>query len=1059
VSECPATATRLVGRDEDLAALTATLRSVQAGRMAAVVLCGEAGAGKTSLVEELTARAADEGAVLLCGTALDIAESPPFWPVASALRTLLAEGDPRVTAALAPWTAALDDLLGCYRSGHDGSTPRCDRSGHDASTPRSARGGRPAPDQMRGGRPAPDPTGGGPDGTARGAADAPGVQTLELLRGVVADLARRAPVVLVVEDLQWVDDSTRDLLVYLIANLVAEPVLLLVTYRSDAHSDTSATRAFIAELQRHRQVRCAEVRPLRRDAVARIVEQAAPGRPELVELVWSRSAGNAFIVGETLRAALEGEPHALPQTLRDLVLARVEALSPVAQRVVRAIAAAHGPLPHRLLAAVADAQQVAEPELLDALRESVERGVVVVDEGVVGEGYRLRHGLMTEVVARGLLPGERMALHRAYATALEGDRARGLPGVDARLAHHWQQAGDLSRALTAAVAAARAATRVHGHAEAHRHWLRAALLAGDLPAAGSGEAAAGPSREDCLEEAAQAAHLAGDHDQAVALLGERLADATDGSVGLSRRSRTVSDTVADIALLHARIGRYLVAAGRGVEATHAYRRATELLPADVGPARAEVLCGQAAALLHAGEYAASQEVAREALALVREVGPAGEEATVLATLGFGLAYLEDTAAGSAALAEALAVAERVGGPGDVARAYLHRAELLTGPLNEMERGIAVAREGLVRVRALGLARSSGVGLLSVVANGLFRLGRWDEAAAVIGEAWALHPTGVEAMELRLARCKVDMSQGRLAAAEDDLEAVGVLATGTAGPRYRVPLLTLRAGLEMWRGRPDLALEHVGAGLDVVERGSDDVWVVAPLVWHGARARAELARLGMRAADAAVTERLRRHVAQLARSAEDAVPGIRDVVLTFVAICAAEDSRVDGPPAPDAWAEVARRWEALQQPYPATYALLRQAEAAFAARARSAAGTEALRRAEVGATAMNAVPLLAEIRELAAHARVELHGPEQAPRAIPAPRGAEAWGDRDPLELLTTREREVLEVLAAGLTNREIAGRLFISEKTVGVHVGRIYHKLGVRGRVQATSLFRRARPA
>ena len=144
--------------------------------------------------------------------------------------------------------------------------------------------------------------------------------------------------------------------------------------------------------------------------------------------------------------------------------------------------------------------------------------------------------------------------------------------------------------------------------------------------------------------------------------------------------------------------------------------------------------------------------------------------------------------------------------------------------------------------------------------------------------------------------------------------------------------------------------------------------------------------------------------------------------------------------------MARRWAALQQPYPATYALLRQAEAAFAARARSAAGADALRRAAAAAGAMNAVPLLAEIRELAAHARVELHGPAQ---------DAEAAA---PVAPLTARECEVLEVLAAGLTNREIAGRLFISEKTVGVHVGRIYHKLGVRGRVQATSLFRRARP-
>jgi DNA-binding NarL/FixJ family response regulator len=480
-----------------------------------------------------------------------------------------------------------------------------------------------------------------------------------------------------------------------------------------------------------------------------------------------------------------------------------------------------------------------------------------------------------------------------------------------------------------------------------------------------------------------------------------------------------------------------------------------LLPPDARRERAEVLCDQAAALLHAGEYTASQAVGREALALVREVGPAAEEARVLATLGFGLAYLADTAAGSAALVEALVVAERVGGPGDVARAYLQSAELLAGPLNEMEQGIAVAREGLVRVRALGMARSAGVGLLSLIANGLFRLGRWEEAATAIAEAWALGPTGAAAIELRLARCKVDVARGRFAAAEDDLEAVGVLVTGTVGPRYRLPLLTLRAGLEMWRERPDLALEHVGAGLDVVERGSDDVWVVAPLVWHGARARAELARYGMRPADADVTERLRRHAGELTRRAAGLALAVREVVLAFALMIEAEDTRVDGPPDPDIWAEVARRWEAHQQPYPATYALLRQAEAAFADRARSAAGTDALRRAEATASAIDAVPLLAEIRALAADARVPLREPppaDAAPCGVPPPRAA------DPLETLTARELEVLAVLAGGLTNKEIAGRLFIAEKTVGVHVSRIYHKLGVRGRVQATSVYRRARP-
>jgi DNA-binding CsgD family transcriptional regulator len=269
-----------------------------------------------------------------------------------------------------------------------------------------------------------------------------------------------------------------------------------------------------------------------------------------------------------------------------------------------------------------------------------------------------------------------------------------------------------------------------------------------------------------------------------------------------------------------------------------------------------------------------------------------------------------------------------------------------------------------------------------------------------------------------------------------------------------------------------------------------VWVVAPLVWHGARARAELVRLGMRPADAAVTERLRRHAADLSHRADGSVPAIRDVVHTFVAAGAAEDARADGRPAADAWADVVRRWEALAQPYPAAYAAMRRAEAELAARTRSAAGAGALRRAERAAAAMGAVPLLTEIRELAAYARVALQDPTprdptprdpsstRDPSAVPAPRAASdlpapdlrtpglrapgpcgaATSAADPLHPLTVREREVLGVLAEGLTNREIAGRLFIAEKTVDVHVGRIYSKLNVRGRVQATSLFRRAHP-
>jgi DNA-binding CsgD family transcriptional regulator/tetratricopeptide (TPR) repeat protein len=978
----------LVGRDEDLAWLTDVLEDVRAGQTTAVVLSGEAGVGKTRLVQELELRAELDGAVVLHSGAMDIVDSPPFWPVVSALRGLLHSAErPAIADVLSRWA---DQLMGLLA---------------------------PAPPAEHVQEP---------------------VQTLALLRCVIAELASEAVVVLVVEDLQWVDRSTRDLLLFLIADLNVEPVLLVATYRIDAHRGSAEVRGLLAEMRRHRRVRCREVEPLSREAVTELVHANAPDvRSQLADLVWRRSAGNAFIAEETLRAAVCGDPRALPVTLRDLVLDGIAQLTPAAQYLVKAVAVCDGPLPHRLLSAVADQP---EDALLTALREAVDAAVVIVDPN--GDGYRLRHGLITEVLVAELLPGERLDLHRRYATALEQSGAAGLPGLDARLAHHWQLAGDPDRALTAAAAAAGAADRMRGHAEAHDHWLRAARLV---------ERAAdpGPLTSDlCLERAAGAAHLAGDHDEAIALFGEVLARTDE-----PRRA----------AVLHARIARVLLAAGKSLEAVHAFRRAAELVPSDSTAERAEVLSGYAEALRHTGEFATSRAVGQEAIDLAKQAGLPSAEARALAEVGFSLAYLHDHATGLSVLRHALEVAESAGEPADIACAHLNLAELLSGPLNELESGVVAARMGVQRVTTLGLARTSGVALLSLAANGLFRLGQWSEAGPVLEEAWALAPTGADALELRLARARLLTGRGDFAAAEDDLEAVDLLSVGSVGPRYRVPLLTLRAGLEMWRGHPDRALEHVAAALDVVEQGSDDVWVVAPLLWHGARARAEHTRLGMRPPETAISARLRHHTAELVGSAEATVPPVREMVLTFVDMCAAEDARADGRSEPEAWARIADFWTKRRQPYPTAYAHLKQAEALFGQRTRSASGADALRSAEQTARQLGAVPLLAEIVELAERARVSLAGPAAAPDQSPVGvsdpvEGALAGGPGgDELEELTPRELEVLTELAAGLTNREIAQRLFISEKTVSVHLGRIFTKMGVHTRVQASGVFFRAR--
>jgi DNA-binding CsgD family transcriptional regulator/tetratricopeptide (TPR) repeat protein len=961
----------LVGRSRELAVLAAALDAAAAGRPGALLLTGTAGVGKTRLVDELLARAERVGALALRGAATDIAESPPFRPVLAAVRALQ-----RSTRAelLAPWAADLAELVG-------------------------------------------------PDGPSR-------VRTLELLHRVVLGLAAGPPVVLVVEDVQWADRSTWDLLAALIADLAGERLLVVATHGTDDRPGVAPGRAVLGELGRHRRVRTLEVPPLDRAAIAELVRDGTDAHPDdgLVELVWSRSAGNAFIAEQTLRAALDGDPAALPATLRELVLARLDRLSGPALRVVRTVAFADGPLPHQLLAAVVSGASDGGAELLAALREAVEAGVVVVDPE--GDGYGLRHGLLTAVVAGELLPGERMDLHRRYARAL----AELHVGEPARLAHHWQGAGEPGPALAATVAAARAAEQVRGHAEAHRHWLRAARLA---------SAATRPEedRASCLERAADCAHLAGDADQAVALLTERLADG-------------VAD-LAELAGLHARTGEYLVAAGRTGEAVLAYGRAGAALP-DTGAdrERAAVLGGRAAALLAAGDVGAARAAAESALGPVRHARWPPARAGVLATLGFGLACLVDPAAGERALAESLAVAERADDPVGIARAHRALAELLCGPLNEPARGVRVALDGVARVGELGLARGAGSGLLAVAAGGLFRLGRWDDAAAALDRGRALRPAGAEAVELRLEQARLDTHRGRYDAAEEHLEAAELL-TASAGPRHRIPLLTLRAGLAVRRGRPDLALDHVRAGLDLVDRGTDELWLVTALVRYGAWAGAEAAARGLRRADDGTAARLRGHVDELAGRAAAAVPAVRAGVQAGLLTCRAEDGRVAGRSDPAAWAEAADGWAAVGEPLPLAYAHLRHGEALLARRAGAADGVAALREAARLAAGLGAAPLAAEVAELAERARVRLEpavaGPLPAPPAPPVPPPDELAG-------LTARELEVLVELAGGRTNREIAARLFISEKTAGVHVSRIYAKLGVHTRVQATGVLLRCRP-
>ena len=946
-----------VGREAELARLAAALEEARQGRAPAIVIEGESGAGKTRLLREFAARAAERGATVLFGRCVDCGDAgPPYWPIIEALRSLSLP--------------------------HQGA-------GDDRS------------------------------------------RFFEAVLDVLEEAGRHAPVVLLVDDLHWADRSTRDLLGFLLANLAGEPGPLVVTaVRSEALLSGHPLLPLLAELRRSRRAEFLTLDRLGKGDVAAQLTSIlghAP-EPELLEEIWRRSEGNPFYVEELLAAARSG--HELTSTLQPILSARLGALSPDARAAAGAVAAAVGPVPHRVLAEVA---AMPEPALLAGLRECVDHHVLVA-EARAGT-YSFRHSLLREAAYAALLPGEAARLHAAYGRALAPDGAPGPAVADlAAVAWHLYAAGQAEEALPAALAAGAASEAAGGYAEAHVQYERALELSGRLSAE--------LDRTGLAERTAEVAQLAGEPARAVELL------------DLARAGARPEDA----SRLQLALGRARWAAGDSDGALVAYDEAVRRLVDRETGEGVRVVAAAAEARMLAGRYGESRRLAEEGLALARRLELPPEEAEILGTLGVDLAFLGDADAAVAALNEAVEAAEKTGRPRPLARAWLNRAEVLAGPLNRLGEAAKVAAADLDRLRGLGLGRSYGAHLAATLANTLFRSGRWGEADPLIAAALADRPTGTAAIELLLARCRLAVGRGQFAAAHADLERVDHSWTQAVAPRYQAPLLTLAAGMALWEGQIGDAREAVVRALDLVA-GSDDVWLVAPVLWHGVRAEGDEAvrarAVGDRveakeAADAATGVLERARALQ-----EGAAPAVRPVVAAYDALCRAEERRAAGADDPDIWAEAAELWAALGQPYPAAYARYREAEAVLSAQARSARAASVLRAAHEAALHLGAGPLRHEIEALAGRARLVLARPDDESSgdgqvdtsAVPGGRATPS-----PLDALTARELDVLALMAEGRTNREIATALYISEKTASVHVSHILAKLGVRSRVQAVAV-------
>ena len=828
---------------------------------------------------------------------------------------------------------------------------------------------------------------------------------VEAVRCALAATAEPAPLLVLLDDLQRSDEATLDLLAALARPLAGLPVLVVAAYRSDEMPRGHPLRRLRDELRRQGALDEIVLEPLGRGDTATLAERClgAPLSLSLARIVHDRTQGVPFFVEELSAALLVGDRVVaserglvlagagdvpVPETIRDAVLVRTAGLSDAARAAADVAAVAGSSF---------DAHVVADLAGEAGIEELLESGLLV--EGADGAAA-FRHALVRDAVYADVPAVRRRSLHRELGHALD---AGGAAGAD--VAAHWLAAREDERArheLRRAVAELRARHAYRDAARAGRQML-------DLWPDGEDP----PGRAAALEDYAACAELAGELAEAGGAWRE--VAAVRGAQG---DGRALASAERRLAAVHELQG----ARGRALDA----RLAAATAFADSGMP-AEAAADRLAAAGHlqsAGRHGEAVAVAEAAGAEARAANRHDLLARALGLSGVATAKRGDFEDGLATVRSGLSLALEHELTAEAAEVYQRLGTAL-----ETAAQYAGARDALDT--AIGLCERTGdgsqeSGCVACMAYVLRELGDWDRAAELAGELIDAEP-----------------GPGTLVVADGVL---GSIEAFRGNGRKARPLLERSLHTAMQLGIISMLVD-AAAGLawtDVLEgqhKAADDHCELLLDRWSGTEDR-HYAVWGLRFAacwfaTAESGPRARACADALARIAADT--GHHDA-LAAAAHALAELALMEGDPvtATEQLERALELHEDLEIPFERAQLQLRSGIALAAAGERELA-VDRLGLAYRSARDLGARPLAAQAAARCRRARRVRRGAPRTPG-----RGRARGG-------LSRRELEVMRLVATGRTNREIAERLYLSTRTVDMHVRNILSKLHCRSRMEAVT--------